>query len=384
MKFQPKTSLFQRRNLKPILLAFALTSFVAIVIFLAESDLDQQVRKLQNELAKNMESYGKDVDKGLDDDNFEDDYTGEDTFETQDAPVFGELDANEVTLNNDIFFFVANGAVDLTAREACTVEAAARQHKGKHVFIVFITADVTNIIESASLSYLLSYTNVYFRYIKVSRYMTKASVKDWFVDSDFHKSTHRDAFLGHALTYVFLYKFGGTALNFDVLLNQPIDTLGQFLSRCSEDNIDVYPLTLNSRHPLLTDLLEQMPVQFDKDDPNSIGSKFITNRLKKLCRVSFIKELLYKECSHSSANVLSTSAFCPIEEEKHKSIVDMVRAKLVVKRVEEESSYGVKLWSDLNSDVGDWGSSTNKTAFFRLAFDSCPLMIQSLGSTRHF
>jgi hypothetical protein len=74
-----------------------------------------------------------------------------------------------VALDNDLFFFVGSGAVDLEPRQACPVEAAARLHPGKKVFLVFITANVTDILTSSTLSYLLSFENINMRYIRVSK-----------------------------------------------------------------------------------------------------------------------------------------------------------------------------------------------------------------------
>lgn len=101
--------------------------------------------------------------------------------------IFDELDPNEVglnlhsrqslepfisfqvMLNGDMFFFVSSGAQDLNAREACPVEAAAQLHPGRHIFVLFITPNITNIVHSRTMSVLLSYKNVVFRYIKVSK-----------------------------------------------------------------------------------------------------------------------------------------------------------------------------------------------------------------------
>ena len=53
------------------------------------------------------------------------------------------------------------------------------------------------------------------------RYLTSLSgpeVKNWFINSDFHNSSYSALFLNDVLNYVFVKKYGGTALNFDILL----------------------------------------------------------------------------------------------------------------------------------------------------------------------
>jgi hypothetical protein len=88
--------------------------------------------------------------------------------------------------------------------------------------------------------------------VDIFRYFVHPAMKDWFVQSDFHKTDYMDQFLATALTYAFLYKFGGTVATFDVFFRRPIRASGQFLSRCTEDDvIEQYPITLEAKHPFL-------------------------------------------------------------------------------------------------------------------------------------
>ena len=70
-------------------------------------------------------------------------------------------------VDHEIFFFVSSFSRDLTSREACSVEAAARLHKGRKVFVIFMVEDVVEILESRTLSYLVSFENVMLRHIKL-------------------------------------------------------------------------------------------------------------------------------------------------------------------------------------------------------------------------
>jgi hypothetical protein len=185
-------------------------------------------------------------------------------------------------------------------------------------------------------------------------------------------------YLDAALSYSFLHKFGGTALSFDLLLTKSVAPMGQFMARCGSDEVIPYPLSLHSRHEFLEDALTEFGNYFDADKADSTGAAFVTERLKKLCKVAFVDELQYKECK-KSAKVLPADWFCPVAEDKHWMIFDPVRAKLVLTTLEEAGSYGLRLWTAATGEYVNWGGSNFTTAFYRLAEERCPLIVQSLG-----
>jgi hypothetical protein len=206
------------------------------------------------------------------------------------------------------------------------------------------------------------------------RYFTSPSIKQWFIESGFHKLNDMDEYLNSALTYAILHKFGGIVLNFDVLLRRSVTSLGQFLSRCSEDELATYPLSLNSKHPLLQDLLQQLGLHYDPNDYRSVGTRLVTERVKYLCHVDFVNELVYRQCA-SSPPLRPVADFCPLEEAKHWMLFDRFRTKLVKKRLEEHESYGVRLWRGASNGLASWGAANDSTAAYELAKESCPFTL---------
>ncbi len=115
------------------------------------------------------------------------------------------------------------------------------------------------------------------------------------MNSDFQNSDHLAAFLNSALSYAFLNKFGGTATSFDIFLRRPLGPSGQFISRCeNEDLVEQFPMTAEAGGILTQDLVEQLRHAYDAANPDSTGSKLITRRLSRLCKVKYIQELEYK------------------------------------------------------------------------------------------
>ena len=74
----------------------------------------------------------------------------------------------QITPDGSIFFFLTSGGIDLTSSESCSVEAATRLHPGKSVFVLFTTPNITEVLDSNTLSVLLNFENVYLRYIQLS------------------------------------------------------------------------------------------------------------------------------------------------------------------------------------------------------------------------
>ncbi len=147
--------------------------------------------------------------------------------------------------------------------------------------------------------------------------------------------------------------------------------------------VESHPLTLDSRHPILTELLESALAAFNPEDERATGGRLIGKKVKEMCRVDYLKELRFKECPEAKIKVAQPHVFCPVEEEKHWMLLDTNRATLVLRRMEEaaqgEEVRGLKLWSRHNGDFDSWGSSNRTSAVFEVAGMACPLMMQALG-----
>lgn len=210
-------------------------------------------------------------------------------------------------------------------------------------------------------------------------------MKDWFINSDFHKSQHFSKFLLDGLTYLFLEKFGGTVMTFDYLLSASTTPLNQFINRCDEELLELHPISLDSRHRIVEDILSQLPSFYNESDGESIGGKSLTSVLKKVCKVKSLKELRYKDCAKAPLHLYAMDKLCPIPKKQNFMIVDPLRYNLVLKKLEEaDGNVGLKLWSDFNLDIPSWGSKNFTTAFYKLAQNSCPLTLQTMGKNAHF
>ena len=207
-------------------------------------------------------------------------------------------------------------------------------------------------------------------------------MKNWFIHSDFHKSNYSAIFLNNVLSYVFVKKFGGTALDFDSLLLKPVTSLGEFLVKISENDLESHPFHFNLNNDFVTELIQNLPVDFNKNNSKSLGSILMTENLKKHCQVSFLKDLKFKFCS-KAPKLMSSEKFAPIEETQFKKIYDPQRTKLVLKKIQEFESFAIKLWT-FKSGTENLGSSRLNTTFYHLAKEKCPYSYKILPANKHF
>ena len=87
----------------------------------------------------------------------------------EEIKIFAEFNENEVKIGNSLYYFVSTGAKTLEAFQSCIVESTALLHPGSRIFLIFITPDLKNILQDKLLSALLSFPNIYIRYIRLKK-----------------------------------------------------------------------------------------------------------------------------------------------------------------------------------------------------------------------
>ena len=81
--------------------------------------------------------------------------------------------------------------------------------------------------------------------------------------------------------------------------------------------------------------------------------------------------------------ILPMEKFAPVQENNYKKLYDPARTKLVLKKIHEFQSYGVKMWTS-KSGTEDLGSLSSNKTFFILAQQQCPMNVRLLGENKHF
>ena len=81
--------------------------------------------------------------------------------------------------------------------------------------------------------------------------------------------------------------------------------------------------------------------------------------------------------------LLPPETFSPVPEAQYLKLYDPARAKLVLKKIEEAQSFGVKLWTS-KSGTENLGSANFTTTFYKLAEEKCPMNVRLLDGNKSF
>lgn len=106
-------------------------------------------------------------------------------------------------------------SLNLTPRQACAVESAARNNHNLNVFLLYLATELSEK-SKGFIDILETYDNVYIRRIRLSTYLINTPIEDWFWTNirrlwKNHDWLHKD--FHDYIRMLTLWKFGGVSLN---------------------------------------------------------------------------------------------------------------------------------------------------------------------------
>lgn len=110
---------------------------------------------------------------------------------------------------------------DLTPRQACAVESAARNNRNLNVFVLFFATGQFSKKSQGFADILQTYDNVYIRRVRLSRYVIDTPIESWFLANVRKFSENRDWLYKDFHDYIrmlTLWKFGGVTLNLNSIV----------------------------------------------------------------------------------------------------------------------------------------------------------------------
>lgn len=139
------------------------------------------------------------------------------------------------TPGKSIFFHETScskdGLIRLNGRQACAIESAAKLNPDWDVFVLFASPvgflnDSTVLPPPPSnVSALLAYPNIHLRNINLWTYASGTPLENWLSNEELFMSQYLNSHVSDFLRYLSLYKFGGTYMDLDVVVQKNLDTI---------------------------------------------------------------------------------------------------------------------------------------------------------------
>lgn len=123
----------------------------------------------------------------------------------------------------------SNGVAQLNRRQACAIESAAKLNPTYDVFVLFAAPvgfpngsrdSISPIFEA-----LLTYQNVHFRNLNLWTYGLDTPLEKLILNNELFMSQYLNSHVSDFLRYLTLYKYGGTYIDLDVVVQTSLDTL---------------------------------------------------------------------------------------------------------------------------------------------------------------
>lgn len=114
-----------------------------------------------------------------------------------------------------------NGDLVFTNRQACAVESAARANPDADVYVLFLSpVRLKNILETRNVAIqaLLSYSNIYFKHVTLSRYVEGTPLESWYKTGALKNSQWPTSHASDVMRYLTLWKYSGTYLDLDMVV----------------------------------------------------------------------------------------------------------------------------------------------------------------------
>ncbi|XP_013172035.1 PREDICTED: lactosylceramide 4-alpha-galactosyltransferase-like isoform X2 [Papilio xuthus] len=211
-----------------------------------------------------------------------------------------------------IFFMETSCRRNLTSRDLCAIESAARAHPDYRINVLFAAPISAELLGQFSLRQ--KFENVRFARIHIDEYSKNTPVQELVWSGGLYKSHWRVEHASDLLRYLTLYKFGGIYLDLDVVVAKRLDTLAaNWAARESEFYVgsSAIAFSLDSVGRSIAEAaISDLQNNFRHDLWSHNGPGVITRVLKMRCNTTDITLMNSKICQ--GFEVYGPELFYPI------------------------------------------------------------------------
>lgn len=205
-------------------------------------------------------------------------------------------DGQENDTDDRIFFHETSGHSDLSLRQCCAVESAARHNPDRPIQL-FMRSPATCISDNSPsslhspswLKVLSRYSNVAAVLLNEERYFAGTPLEDWYSKGVWRTSRFQIGHLSDYIRILSLYKGGGLYLDMDILTLRAFK--GAMFRNClvyendAMDTIGNSVLHLERGHRLTSELIQLLSEEYDPEAYVYHGPDAIAEIMNRICKL---------------------------------------------------------------------------------------------------
>ncbi|KAG8174247.1 hypothetical protein JTE90_023416, partial [Oedothorax gibbosus] len=239
----------------------------------------------------------------------------------------------------NIFFVETSGRENLSYRQACAVESAARHNPSFEVFV--LATSIKTAVSSDLAKHLTIAYGVRNLRIDYGSVVYGTPLWNWYKSEDWKKSQHQVVHLSDAMRLLLLWRHGGIYLDLDVVVLQPLDQLTNCTPSDNGINASNMFLAFSRFHPFLKKCISDLADTYDANGFAANGPVLLTKNIRKLCKGVKVS----METPTCGIRVLPTSVACPIPYERWKEYFDAGTNR----NMDLSQSYMIHIWNKMSS-----------------------------------
>lgn len=294
-----------------------------------------------------------------------------------------DIQSNEDDLKHgkNIFFILTtltnDGTIQLTPRQACAIESAARANPDWKVFPLFVFAKWFNISSDPFIPSLLQFCNIRMRHVNLDTFAVGSPVEKLFADGALGKSSFIVEHTADVLRLLTLYKYGGTYLDTDVVVRRTLNMLQpNYLGSEGSGYVANGVINLEASgygHEFAESCLNDLALNFDGTQWAANGPFMVTRNLRKFCNVTDVSQMNRQQCG-GQLTVYPPDVFYRIRYPRHDWFFYPERSEVVMNSIKNDVL--VHMWNKATSGIQLKITST--AAYIQLAQQFCPNVVMNV------
>ncbi|XP_057367573.1 lactosylceramide 4-alpha-galactosyltransferase-like [Daphnia carinata] len=336
--------LWRHRNVKKVVTVFTLTAFLYVTLWLTQNGHDEQLRARNLGLKINIIKWS----------------------------AGGETERSDS--NRRIFFHETSGRSDLSLRQTCAVESAAKHNPDRPVQ-VFMTADRLEY-SSPWLEVLQHYANVTIVVMDMKSYFASTPLERWYNEGEWRASIHKIVHLSDYVRVLTLLKGGGMYMDLDYVTIKRLDEelLWNFLLFETADMklVTNSVLHLERGHRLIGEMIQRLVKYYDANEYMWHGPSMVSTVMSRTCAV---KRGQPDSNNCTDVRLLPHDYFAPISNTEWELLFSDATDERLGRL--KNSSYAVHCWS--GKSKGEHLKVHSNQLYAALAREHCPHTI-ALGA----